>query len=204
MNLTRTNLWKVKQENEHIDKILAGKTDLRVGFWDLECTSLSAMIGRVLCCSFKSIGQKAYTFRGDDAKYKGRRPSDDSKLVVAIRDELEKFDIIVGHNSKMFDARFLAGRLLKAGARAREKRLHVDTMWVIRSHMRVSSKLDNVQQFLGLPLAKTPISWESWQDAAANLKEAMDEVVHHCEQDVKVLELAYYKLIPYVGSVILG
>lgn len=204
MIMHRQPPWKAARQNAELDSILSGSGGYSIVFWDLECTSLSAMIGRVLCCSFKPIGKKPYTFRADDPKHKGRRASDDSKLVIAVRDELEKYDIIVGHNSKLFDAKFLAGRLLKAGARPREKRFHVDSMWCIRSHMRISSKLDNVQQFLGLEDKKSPITWDSWADAAAGDKAAMDEVVYHCEQDVKVLELAYKKLIPYIGNVTIG
>lgn len=204
MNIQRTNLWKAQQDNLWLDKVLAGQGGLRVAFWDLECTSLSAMIGRLLCCSFKEIDKKPYTFRGDDDKFKGRRPSDDSKLAVAIRDELEKFDIIVTHNGKLFDAKFLAGRLLKAGARPREKRYHIDSLWIIRSNMRISAKLDNVQQFIGLEDKKTPLLWDQWMDAAGGQREAMNEVVKHCEQDVKVLEQAYKRLIPHINGLVLG
>jgi len=29
----------------------------------------------------------------------------------------------------------------------------------------------------------------------------MDEIVHHCEQDVKVLESAYWRLLPSVRTI---
>lgn len=177
-----------------------------IGF-DLECTSLSGMIGRILCCSFKPIvlpkmKTDVYTLRGDDRKF--RNPEDivdDSKLVVAIRDELESYDVIVGHNSKLFDRKFLNARLLKANERPLKPMFHIDTMWIVRSHMRISSRLQNVQQFLGLPDEKTPISWDNWMRGAAFDKKAMDEIVHHCEQDVKVLEQAYWRLVPHVREI---
>lgn len=181
------------------EKIMRGEAP-RVVMWDLECTSLSGMIGRILCCSFKPYGEEPYTFRGDEKRFKRADIVDDSLLAVAIRDELEKYDVIVGHNSKLFDSKFLAARLFKAGERPRENRLHIDTMWAVRSNLRISSKLENIQNFAGLEDKKTPITWDDWMRAGAFVKPAMDQVVKHCEQDVKVLEEAYRKLIPYIKS----
>lgn len=179
---------------------------MRVGLFDLECTSLSGMIGRILCCSFKEtkhgVKTPVYTFRGDDKRFRNTKDLvDDSKLVIAIRDELEKFNVIVAHNGKLFDRKFLNARLLKCGERPLKPTFFIDTMWIVRSHLRISSKLMNVQQFLGLPDEKTPISWDNWMRAGAFDKKAMDEVVHHCEQDVRVLEEAYWKLLPHMREV---
>jgi uncharacterized protein YprB with RNaseH-like and TPR domain len=177
---------------------------VRVVAWDLECTSLSALVGRVLCCSFKPIVDpeyaakskvKPYTFRGDVGNYASPKFSDDRELVVAIRDELEKYDIIVGHNSKLFDKKFLNGRLAKWWETPLQSMWHIDTMWAVRSHMKISSKLDNIQKHMGLKDEKTPISWDDWADAAGRDERSMDEVVKHCEQDVKVLEQVYWRLM---------
>jgi uncharacterized protein YprB with RNaseH-like and TPR domain len=181
---------------------------MRIVAFDLETTGLGGNFGRILCCSFKPITpdqeQDPYTFRGDDKKYRGKDIVDDGVLAVAIRDELEKYDVIVGHNSKLFDAKFLNARLLKAGARPRLQRFHVDTMWIVRSHFRMSSKLDNVQKMLNLPDEKSPIDWDEWARAGTYLKKAMDNVVHHCEQDVRVLEQAYWRLLPSMRNLRMG
>ena len=76
----------------------------------------------------------------------------------------------------------------------------MDTMWAVRSNLRMSSKLENIQHFTGLEDKKTPITWDDWARAGAFVKPAMDQVVSHCEQDVKVLEGAYRRLIPYIKS----
>lgn len=201
--MKRGSSWLQEAQNKALESALRGQTH-SVCFWDLECTSLSGMIGHILCCSFKPLGGAVYTFRGDRKPYKGDRPHDDSRLAAAIRDELERYDIIVGHNSKLFDGKFLAARLFKAGLRPREKRYHVDSMWAVRSSLRISSKLENVQTFAGLQDKKTPVTWDDWADASAGHKGAMDEVVRHCEADVTVLEQAYERLIPYVGGLVLG
>jgi len=166
------------------------------------------MIGRVLCAVVKDILPPEYgsgkhrVYRGDDPKYRNAKDcADDSKLVAAIRDDLAGSEMIIGHNSKLFDRKFLNARLIKSNQEPMKQQFHIDTMWIIRAHMRASSKLQNVQQFLGLPDEKTPISWDDWQRGAAFDKKAMTEIVGHCIQDVLVLEEAYWRILPLVRRV---
>ena len=180
---------------------------MRIVAWDLECTDLSAMHGRLLCGSFLPIiaghESEPYTFRGDARKFRQKDIIDDSLLAVAIRNELEKYNMIVGWNSKLFDAPFLNARLSKGGHRPLHMNLHLDAMWYAggNSNRIGSKKLVNVQKFYSLGEEKTPIAWEQWQRAAAFDKTAMGEVVHHCEQDVRVLAEAYWRLLPSVANI---
>lgn len=175
---------------------------MRIAMWDLETTDLKGLMGRILCCSFKPLDGEVYTYRGDDKPYKGRSKIDDSKLCIAIRDELEKYDLIVAHNGRMFDIPFLNARLAKAGERPLNTHFVMDPRWFLNSGaMRIgSAKLENAQKFFNLGEAKTPISWEDWQKASMGDREAMDQVVIHCEQDVKVLEELYWHVLPYVKT----
>lgn len=181
---------------------------MRIVGWDLECSSLSGMMGRILCSGFKffvpsEFGQSApYVFRGDDKKFFNRKNvADDAELAIATRDELERFDIVVAHNGILFDRKFLNARLMKIGERPLNPMFFIDTMWIVRTHMRTSSKLDNVQQFLGLPDEKTKITWDDWQRAMSGDRLAMDAIVEHNIQDLKVLEQAYWRLLPAMRTV---
>jgi len=186
--------------------------------WDLETTDLKALMGRVLCCSFMEITppgtalRRPYTFRGDRAPWMNVPTSkwhedpeaiSDAKLVVAIRDELERYNMIVSWNGKLFDAAFLNARLLKIRERPLRPQFHLDSMWYAAgSSNRIGSrKLDNVQRFLGLSESKTPITWEDWQRAGMGNMKAFNQVVKHCEQDVKVLAQAYWRFLPNVSSI---
>lgn len=178
---------------------------MRIAGFDLETTDLGGNFGRILCGVVKpylhdGLGA-AKVFRGDVRPFRQKDIADDGRLAVAIRDELEHYDVIVGHNSKLFDRKFLNARLLRAGERPKASQFHVDTMWVIRTHFRMSSKLDNVQKMLGLPDEKTPIDWNTWARAGAWVRSAMDEVVEHCLADVDVLEGAYWKLLPSIRTI---
>lgn len=171
--------------------------------FDIETTDLKGLMGRILCCSFlDGLTGEVKTFRADERPWKGRTKIDDSKLAVAIRDELEKYKLIVGHNSKLFDLPFINARLAKAGERPVRVGWHLDTRWFLNSaSMRIgSAKLDNAAKFFDLGEQKTPISWEQWQLAAAGDGVAMDEVVEHCEADVRTLAELVPHVLPYVSN----
>lgn len=174
--------------------------------FDLETSDLKALMGRIFCCSFvpivPGVVSVPYTYNLFDSKYKGRSKIDDGKLCVAIRDELETYNMIVGWNSKLFDLPLLNARLAKIGERPCRIQFHGDMMWYAGgSSMRIGSrKLVNVQKFFKLGEEKTDIEWEQWQAVAAGDKKAMKTIIHHCEQDVKVLAEAYWKLLPYVST----
>ena len=163
-------------------------------------------MGRVLCASFLPIvpghKSKPYSMRLDQKPYSSKSRIDDAKLVVGIRDELEKANLIVGWNSKLFDAAFLNARLAKAGERPLHPQFHLDLMYYAGGvSMRIGSrKLLNVQKFFNLKESKTEISWDNWNLAAGGDKPSLDEVVDHCEADVKVLAEVYWHLLPSVAN----
>lgn len=183
---------------------------MKVLFFDTESTDLKAMMGRILCASFAwaevtdgtvEVGEP-FTFRYDRKPWRGQKVIDDSRLCVAIREQLEQANVIVGWNSKLHDIPLLNARLAKAGHRHFYPHLHLDLMWYAGgSSMKIGSrKLDNVAKYFNLPAQKTAISWDDWQCAGAGNTEAMDVVVEHCEADVLVLGQAYGHLLPYVKN----
>jgi uncharacterized protein YprB with RNaseH-like and TPR domain len=181
-------------------RILRGETGARIVSFDLECTSLKPTVGRILCASFVPLGGKPYTFSAIERPYRKPDVFDDSRLTRAIRDELEKFDIIISWNGKEFDLKFLNSRLMRGGERTKNPQYHVDGMWSWRSKASAWSKLDAVQKFI-LPTGthKTEIEWEQWMRALGWDKtlrnEAMAVIIRHCEADVMVLQEVYGRLV---------
>ncbi len=183
------------------NEILLGKTNERIGLYDIEATHLEANVGRILCAVVKTVGDPSSTrvFTAHERKYKRPDNFDDSALAADIRDYLETFDIIVGHNSKMFDTKFINARNLKAGQRTKKPQYQVDTFWSWKSKARAWGSLKAIQEFLATPTEKTSISWGSWMNALGwdpKLRtQAMDEIVEHCILDVNALEEVYVALV---------
>ncbi len=173
-------------------RVLNGDTEHKIVFFDLECTSLKPNVGRILCSSFVTLDGEPYTFDALSRGFKKKDVFDDGALAKAIRDELEKYDVVVGHNSKWFDLKFLNSRLLRAGHRIKDAQYHIDTMWSWRSKSSAWSKLDSIQKFMSPDgETKTPVEWEQWMRALgwdkALREQAMAEIIDHCEKDVLVL-----------------
>jgi len=163
-------------------------------------------MGRIFCCSFlpiMGVPVEPYSFHLQQPQYRGKSKIDDSKLCVAIRNELERYNCIVGWNSKLFDLPLLNARLAKHRERPCKPQFHLDMMWYAGgSSMRIGSrKLVNVQKYFGIGEEKTEINWEQWQLVGTGDTKAMKDVVVHCEQDVKVLVEAYWHLLPHVATV---
>lgn len=180
---------------------------MKVLFYDTESTDLSASWGRILCASFVGVNEHAepYTFRGDEKPYKGRTKIDDSKLVVAVRDELESADLVVGWNSILHDIPLLNARLAVAGERGvqlgeKYGTWHLDLMWYSGgASMKVGGRrLDTIAKFFKAPNQKTPLDGEAWQLAGVGDRDAMDLVAEHCEYDVLVLRDLWPHLAPHV------
>jgi uncharacterized protein YprB with RNaseH-like and TPR domain len=198
-----------KVELEHFNKfpthvkksVLLGEAGHKIVGFDLECTSLKPNVGRIICCSFKPLSGGVYTFGALDRRFRKPDVYDDGALAKAIRDELEKYDLIMGWNSKNFDVKFLNSRLLRAGHRTKTAQHHVDGMWSFRSKASAWSKLDTVHKFLPTErsVEKTSVEWEKWMRVLGwdkKLREsAMASIVDHCEKDVIVLEEVFQALV---------
>jgi uncharacterized protein YprB with RNaseH-like and TPR domain len=167
---------------------------LRVTFWDIEATNLDAGFGRLLCCSFIDLdSDEVETFRVDTKPWKGKGKIDDSKLAEAIRARLHASDIVVGWYSSQYDKRFVNARLAKHGLpplrlTKENGTVHIDAMYA-SSPMKIGSRrLDNISRFFDSPNRKTALDPDTWAAAAAGDRAALDEIVVHCEADVRVLK----------------
>jgi uncharacterized protein YprB with RNaseH-like and TPR domain len=178
---------------------------MRVVIFDTESTDLAASWGRILCCSFVELDGEPWTYRADEKRFKGKTLIDDSKLCVAVRDELERADLIVGWNSILHDIPLLNARLAVAGERTcqlgeKYGTWHLDAMFYSGGQsMKVGGRrLDTVAKFFKAPNQKTPLDGEIWQLAGVGDKDALEKVVEHCEFDVLVLRDLLNHLAPHV------
>lgn len=173
---------------------------MKILFFDLECASLNADFGPLLCGVLKEPARKPITYRLDTY---GPIGSDDSKLVAALVAELSTATVLIAHNGVRFDIPFLNSRALRWGLPTLDAKRVIDPVLLARKHMKnASNKLENLSLHLGTKHRKSPVDGRVWQSAMYDHStEAMDEVVAHCIADVYVLEEVTEALKPFIGVI---
>jgi uncharacterized protein YprB with RNaseH-like and TPR domain len=172
-----------------------------MAFWDLETSDLKPNFGRIMAGAIADNIGDVEVFRRED--YPGASVIDDGELVLAQRDALERYDIIVTWNGLMFDHMFLDARLIKAGHRPlRRDIMRLDLMYQARGINGLgSARLDNVAKFLKCANQKTPLSMEVWAKAIAGDAESYDYIVDHNIADVLVTREVFHKLKHRISGV---
>jgi len=166
----------------------------RILSWDLETTGLEADWDSILCIGYKWVGESPKILSIKD--YPGEY-YDDSSIIEAFLPILDSADIEVTHYGTLFDIPFLKARMLKHHLGYFPSIAHVDTYFVAKSNLRISSKrLDRIARFLDCKTKKTVVDPEIWLDAKHGDLDAMEYIEKHCLADCKVLEEVYMKLRP--------
>lgn len=177
------------------------KSKFRIVVWDLECSDLKSNRGVIISSAIKELGGDVVTHTN---KKLGIDGLDDKDLLIQIRDELNKADMIVGFYHLGFDLPFINTRLLKYGEELVKPKLQIDLYRVVkRFHFNTDRRnLDTVAKYLSVPLKKTHIDWEEWRKAAINGdKKAIAQIVFHNVVDVKVTEMVFEKVKGLIKSI---
>lgn len=163
---------------------------ISVASFDLECSSLNADFGIVLCGVVKPQNGDPIVFRADELnkKWKTNR-SDDSGVVAAIIAELGKHDVLCAHNGLKFDLPYLRTRAARWGMPPLTNPKLIDPVLIARRNLKMSyNGLERIADFLGVN-TKTRVDGAIWQAASLDGdREAMGFIVEHCIEDVLMLE----------------
>jgi len=174
------------------------KAPLRSCAFDLETTSLSANLGVILCAVLKEPGQRPTIFRIDElsADWQAHR-EDDQRLADQVARRLEECDVWLAFNGAAFDLPFLRRRLAHWGLKPLTARMLIDPYLIARRKLCLSSNsLAALAAYLGLG-RKCPLDPAVWARAALHAdREALNQIVQHCETDVVLLE----RLIPHLKA----
>lgn len=191
-------LWQL-QESRKEDRATAAQNknewllqNKTFGFVDLECTSLQASIGEILCGCIKLLNGDIQTFVGD------RRG--DKKVCVQIRDALERLDYVCTFYGTGFDLPFLNTRLVAQGERPIDQLRHIDLYYVARNKLKLhSNRLQVVAETLFGKSEKTRVIGPIWLQASRGDKAAMNYIVEHCQRDVSELESLFLQLRGFIN-----
>lgn len=166
--------------------------------FDLECSSLNADFGILLCAVVKPADGEPMIFRADDHRSWRRGRSCDKALVRAVVDCLESFDVWIAHNGQRFDVPWLRTRLLKWNLPPLANRKLIDPVLLARNKLKMSfNSLGQLASLLGCN-SKTDVEPDIWLKASLEgCKTSLDYIVEHCVQDVLVLEEVVTRLKHY-------
>lgn len=178
--------------------------------FDLETSNLNSDYGYIICCVIKryvdpEINGKKHnlikTFRIDQYPEHKKEPWNDKKLCLDIRDELNKYDILVGYNSVRFDIPYLNGRLLLHNLKLLDRKKHIDLFYKAKYCLKLhNNRLASVADFFQTS-PKTQLAPTMWTRAQCGDKTGIDYVSNHCKQDVITLEEIYNILKPTISKI---
>lgn len=116
--------------------------------------------------------------------------NDDRRILAELMEELEQYDILIGHNIAAFDFNWLFSRLIYHGMPNPPKRwLYYDTYQAAkRIAIKSRKSLGMLGDFFQLDGEKTsvlPVTWSKVHSRRQEVfEQAMEDIVYHCEQDV--------------------
>jgi uncharacterized protein YprB with RNaseH-like and TPR domain len=169
---------------------------ITIATFDIETTHLSADFGVILCAVVKastppdSKPTKPVILRQDELNPDwDKKRSNDRELSIALRRELEKYDVLIAHNGLKFDLPWIRTRLSKWKLAPLKDIKIVDPVQLARNKLRMSyNSLDRIAEFLGVN-SKTEVTGDMWLKAALDGdRRAMNYICAHCVEDVLTLE----------------
>lgn len=161
--------------------------------------TLKASINSIICFGYKVLGEKdAQCVNAWDFATRWKKNiNDDYKVVEAAYNILKDADVVVTHNGKKFDWKFLQTRLLFHGFPPLPKIIHIDTCSESKKHLLTfNNRLNTLGQFLVKDKKLENGGWGLWVKVADKDKDAMRLMAKYCMQDVVLLEKVFKKLKP--------
>lgn len=166
--------------------------------FDIETTNLNADIGVMLTFGWHWRGEKekARAISIHDFPLFKIRPWDDSEIVREAHKIMSEADSLIYHYGDDFDLPFVKTRMLKIG-KYFPRRHTVDTCKVAWRHLKLSARLANLAEFLGVTPKKN-VPKEVWKKAGFGDIKSLEILRKRCVGDVVTLEEITERLTPYI------
>jgi DNA polymerase elongation subunit (family B) len=146
----------------------------------------------IICISYKWEGEdKVYSLKWDNG--------DDKDMLAKFAKIMDSADVVIGQNSDRFDIKWVRARCIYHQIPLSAKFNSLDTLKMAKAGFNFNSnKLDYMGQYLGVG-QKIHTGYDLWKRICLhNDKEALQDMITYCEQDVRLLEEVYNKLQDYV------
>lgn len=146
----------------------------------------------IICVGYKWEHESEVHHLAWDAK------QDDKKLLETLVKVLDEADEIVAHNGDRFDLPWIRTRCIKYSIPMQPSYKTIDTIKISKNRFRFNSnRLDYIAKFLGVG-EKIHTEYQLWIDTVLHKsKEALENMIKYCKNDVLILEKVYQKLAAY-------
>jgi hypothetical protein len=165
------------------------------GLWK-QTISIDKIIdsSEVLCWAAKWLDDESMHFR---SKYHGSK----KVMLKGMHALLDEADVVVTYNGNSFDLPVLNKEFAQAGFMPPAPYKSVDLCKVVQKKFRFpSSKLEYVCGALGLETKEKHEGFKLWVDCMAGVDSAWRKMSKYNQQDVRILEQLYAKLLPWIPS----
>lgn len=137
--------------------------------------------------------------------FRGYKPGfsnmDDGQMVRSLWELVNGADIIIAHNGDNFDIRVMNARFIAHGLTPPAPYRTVDTLKVAKKYFRFNSnKLDDLGKFFGLGRKLKHEGFDLWLKCMDGDTAAWKTMRRYNEQDVRLLESIYLKMLPWMTN----
>lgn len=180
--------------------------DLKVGYLDIEASDLNANSAWMLSwaiCGRDSRGKKYRTLAYDYASYEDMFKSPgvvnrdyDRRIIQSLIQEMKQYDVLVTYYGTGFDIPFIRTRamILKEKFIKPKTIAHIDLYYHVRGKMSLNrNSLAMATKCLNID-GKTHLDFAYWKLAAMGDVKAMEELITHNTEDVKILDDLHLEL----------
>jgi hypothetical protein len=175
----------------------------KILIYDIETSNLRSDFGLLFCVGYKWYGEDGIYCPAlyDYPNYK-RDLTDCRKLLKDFTKVYAEADMVVTFNGKMFDVKWVNGKLWHYGLPLLPPVPHVDLYWAAKVALNASRKslanLAKVGQFKSSKFSE--FDNHEWLRASVGHLPSMRNIVKHCIADIEVTEEMYDRLRPYIRT----
>lgn len=147
--------------------------------------------GGILCVGLKWLGEpKVYMYSTWEHGYE--------TMVKEVHKYLEEANAIITYNGSRFDLPKLRGACAELGLAPPPPVSSIDVYTSVKKLGLISNKLAFVGPFFKIGSKIKTGGMELWTEVMAGDKKAERRMEKYCAQDVRLLEVVYNRLLPYI------
>lgn len=126
--------------------------------------------------------------------------NDDSRITASLWELINEADIVVAHNAKRADVKWMNSRFIIHGMNPPKSYHVIDTLEIAKKEFGFSSnKLDALAGYFNIE-HKDDTDFNLWVNCLHGDQESLDYMVKYNKKDVTILEEVYIKLRPWMRS----